>query len=58
MKFKKGDKITVSEYGMGFEDATVKGVVNENGRKYYVLKIVNGTATVPVSAESNYKLKE
>jgi len=58
MKFKKGDKIVVDEYGRGFERATVAGVIEQNGKQYYTLKIVNGTATIPVSAEVNYKLLE
>ena len=56
MKFKVGDKIVVDEYGKGFEQATVTGVIEQKGRQYYTLKIMNGTATIPVSAEINYKL--
>lgn len=56
MKFNKGDVITVAEYGRGFEEATVTGVIEQNGKQYYTLKIMNGTATIPVSAEINYKL--
>ena len=56
MKFKQGDKITVTEYGNGFERATVTGVTEQKGRQYYILKIMNGTATIPVSAEINYKI--
>ena len=55
MKFKKGDKIVVTEFGRGFENATVTGVIKQNGKQYYTLKIMNGTATIPVSAEVNYK---
>ena len=58
MKFKTGDTIVVDEYGKGFEKATVTGVIKQKGRQYYTLKIVNGTATIPVSAEINYKLLE
>lgn len=58
MKFKKGDTIEVTEYGNGFEKATVKGIIEENGKQYYSLKIMNGTATIPVSAEVNYRLKK
>lgn len=58
MKFKKGDNITVAEYGLGFEKATVLGVIKQNGKQYYSLKIVNGTATIPVTAENNYKILE
>ena len=56
MKFKAGDKIVVDEYGRGFDMATVTGVIEQKGRQYYTLKIVNGTATIPVSAEINYKI--
>ena len=58
MKFKKGDKITVTEFGRGFENVTVKNIIEEKGRQYYVLKIINGTATIPISAEVNYELVE
>ena len=58
MKFKKGDVLTVSEYGRGFDKATVTGVVEQNGKQYYTLKIMCGTATIPVSAEDNYELFE
>lgn len=58
MKFNKGDTITPAEYYHGFENATVLDILNEGDRKYYKLKIINGTATIPVSAEVNYKLVE
>ena len=58
MKFKAGDNIVANEYGRGFESATVTGVIKQNGKQYYTLKIVNGTATIPISAEINYKLLE
>lgn len=58
MKFKKGDRITAIICGSGFEKATVIGVVEEKGRQYYSLKIMNGTATIPLTAENNYKLSE
>jgi RNA polymerase-interacting CarD/CdnL/TRCF family regulator len=58
MKFKSGDKIVVNEYGRGFESATVTGVIKQNGKQYYTLKILCGTATIPISAEVNYKLLE
>jgi hypothetical protein len=58
MKFKAGDNIVVEEYCRGFEKATVTGVIKQNGKQYSTLKIVNGTATIPVSAESNYKKLE
>jgi hypothetical protein len=56
MKFKVGDVLTVDEYGRGFDMATVTGVIEQNGKQYYTLKIMCGTATIPVSAEVNYKL--
>ena len=58
MKFKAGDTIVVDEYGNGFDKATVTGVIKQNGKQYYTLKIMNGTATIPVSAEVNYKIFE
>ena len=58
MKFKKGDKIVVTEFGRGFENATVTGVIKQKGKQYYTLKILCGTATIPISAEVNYKLLE
>ena len=61
MKFKKGDIIVVTEYGRGFEKAVVMGIFTEKkgknkGKEMYLLKIMCGTATIPVSAEVNYKL--
>ncbi len=56
MKFKVGDVLTVDEYGRGFDMATVTGIIEQNGKQYYTLKIMCGTATIPVSAEVNYKL--
>ena len=58
MKFEVGDNIVVDEYGRGFEKATVTGVIEQNGKQYYTLKIMNGTATIPISAEVNYKIFE
>lgn len=58
MKFKAGDTIVVDIYGNGFEKATVTGVIKQNGKQYYKLKIMNGTATIPISAEVNYKKVE
>lgn len=57
MRFKKGDEITPIEYYHGFENAKVLGVIKKNGKQYYTLKIMNGTATIPASAEVNYQLK-
>jgi ethanolamine transporter EutH len=56
MKFNVGDNIMVTEFGKGFEKAIVIGVIEQNGRQYYKLSIVNGTATIPISAEVNYKI--
>ena len=56
MQFKKGDVITAIERGMGFEEATVESIVELNGKHFYKLKIMCGTATIPESAERNYKL--
>ena len=58
MKFKVGDVLAVSEYGRGFDMATVTGVIEKNGKQYYTLKIMNGIATIPISAEVNYKKLE
>ena len=58
MKFKQGDELVPIIRGRGFENAKVLGIVEENGKQYYSLKIVNGTATIPISAEENYSLKE
>ena len=55
MKFNRGDVITAIEFGMGYEDATVTNVIKRNGKQYYTLSILCGTATIPVSAEVNYK---
>ena len=55
MRFSKGDTITATEVGKGLEKATVTGVIEKNGKQYYTLKIMNGTATIPISAEVNYK---
>ena len=41
MKFEVGDNIVVDEYGRGFEKATVTGVIEQNGKQYYTLKIMN-----------------
>ena len=57
MKFSIGDIITPVECYHGFDNAKVIGIEEKKNRQYYVLKIMNGTATIPVSAEINYKLK-
>ena len=58
MKFKKGDKIEPIAQGLGFENATVTGITKQNGKQYYTLKIMCGTATIPVNAETNYQIKK
>ena len=60
-KFKRNDVIGAIEMGKGFDKATVLNVYEETkgkrkGQKMYLLKILNGTATIPVSAEVNYEL--
>ena len=62
-KFKKGDVIEAIDRGRGFEQATVLGTFIEDrkkskfkGKEMYLLKIMNGTATIPIEAEENYKL--
>ena len=60
-KFKIGDVITPIERGTGFEQATVLGIYTETkgkvkSRKIYKLKVINGTATIPVSVEEIYQL--
>lgn len=60
-KFKVGDTITPSPGCCGYENATVLNILTEKkgkkkGREYYVLSILNGTATIPTSAEVNYRL--
>lgn len=60
-KFKPGDIIEVRPYCQGFEKATViKTFVSTQDRfkdqQMYLLKIMNGKATIPVSAEVNYRL--
>ena len=62
-KFKRGQVIGTIEVGKGFEEATVLSVFTSQekktkGRQMYLLKIMNGTATIPVSAEVNYQLKK
>lgn len=60
-KFKPGDVIESIERGKGFDKAIVLNVYTaekgiRKGQKMYYLKIMNGTATVPVGAEVNYQL--
>lgn len=58
MKFCVGDVISPAMDYHGFEDAKVIGILEIKGRMYYRLKIMNGTATIPVTAEDNYELLE
>ena len=63
MKFKPGDVITPIIGYSGFENATVMNTFTEKkgknkGKQYYTLKILCGTATIPISAEVNYKKVE
>lgn len=58
MKFEKGDIITSKSYYHGFENAKIIGTTVEGGKQCYVLKILNGTATLPVIMENNYSLKK
>lgn len=60
-KFKQGDVIEAINRGMGFERAEVLGTFistekRTKGKEMYHLKIMCGTATMPISAEINYKL--
>ena len=60
-KFKVGDVIETIDYGRGFDRATVLDIFISQekiskGKEMYYLKIVNGTATIPISAEVNYRL--
>lgn len=62
-KFKQGDVIEPIIPGTGFEQATVMGTFIEKkgvhkGKEMYLLKIYNGTATVPVNVEDNYRIAE
>lgn len=60
-KFSVGDRIEALFGYPGFEKATILSIFKETkgvhkGKNMYLLKIVNGTATIPVSAEVNYQL--
>lgn len=62
-KFKIGDYLEPVEIGRGFNNAYVMGIYTSKtgkwkGQEMYLLKIMNGTASIPVSAEVNYKLKK
>ena len=62
-KFKIGEIIEPVERGRGFENAEVQNIYTATrgrfkGEKMYLLKVINGTATVPIRAEDNYKLKQ
>ena len=61
MRFKKGDTIETIERGRGFEKAVVLDTfISEEkrtkGKEMYLLKIMCGTATIPIGAEVNYQL--
>ena len=62
-KFKVGDVIKPIEGYSGFIDAKVTGITKETkgphkGKEMYLLKIINGTATILVSsADACYELK-
>jgi uncharacterized protein YvpB len=53
-KFKIGDYITPIEGYSGFRDAIITGMDKE----YYYLKIPCGKATMKISSENNYKIKD
>lgn len=62
-KFKKGDTIEAISSGRGFEKATVLSIFKGTkgrfkGKELYHLQIINGVATIPTSAEVNYRLAE
>lgn len=62
-KFKIGDILEPIERGRGFDSAIVQDIYTATrgrfkGEEMYLLRIINGTVTVPVRAEDNYKLKE
>ena len=50
-KFKIGDRITPKEAYRGFDNAVITG----KDDKFYYLKIMNGKATIPLSAIECYK---
>ena len=50
-KFKIGDRITPIEAYRGFDNAVITG----KDDKFYYLKIMNGKATIPLSAIECYK---
>lgn len=53
IKFKVGDIISPVIPNMGVENAVVTRVDDRN----YYLKILCGTAIIPIKAQANYKLK-
>ena len=60
-KFKQGDTIEAIERGRGFEKAVVLNTFISQEKKYkgkemYYLKIMCGTATIPIEADDNYRL--
>lgn len=57
-KFKKDDRITAIERGIGLEDAVVIDIVEYNNKQCYKVSIPCGFAYIPIDSEVNYKLKE
>lgn len=60
-KFKQGDRIEAIDKSRGFEEAIVLNTFISKekptkGKEMYLLKIICGTATIPVTAEYNYQL--
>ena len=60
-KFKRNDIIECVVKGKGFDKAVVLDTFisqekRTKGKEMYLLKIMNGTATIPIGAEVNYKL--
>ena len=60
-KFNPGDHIEAIDRSRGFEEAIVLSTFTSQekktkGKEMYLLKILCGTATIPVSAEYNYQL--
>ena len=60
-KFKVGGRITAIDKGRGFDEAVVLDTfISEEkrtkGKEMYLLKIMCGTATIPIGADVNYQL--
>lgn len=52
-KFKVGDHIVPSDYHIGLSHGVV---IKVDDRNYYI-RILRGTAILPISAQVNYKLE-